>query len=899
MKGFILNIYDFLSSHKGLAALILGIIVGFCGLSASRLTFNEDITDFLPQREEVKGQEKMAVLFEGGTTQEKLDAMYAFDLAWDMPGADTDMFSVNPAPARIDSLLSVPGYIDKVLEEDKTLLMSPNPFLSNYVRQDPLRLNASAPKVRIEDGYLFTQDGETGIIFFDSPYGGSETARNAALLDSLNTVKAAIQAEYPSVHIYSTGGPEVAVENSSTIKKDSFLALAIAALLICVVLWFSYKRFQDVLWILISIAFGAVFALGIIALFRPSISIIILGIGCTVIGIAVNYPLHYVDHLKYEPDKREALAQQVEPLLTGNITTVGAFLGLLLLKAPALRDFGFIGAMMLLGTIVFVLLFLPVFVPEAKGPRNTIKLDIDRNFNPSRKTRRIVFCAFLALTAFFAFQSRKVGFDTNLHNINYMTKEQEKGFAVLEGLRGMPDQVGHDGTAGQDGWKYLAENYPALSDTLIAAGLRHGFTAHAFQPFFDSLDKAATAQPQTSLVEALNEDFDTIGLVCSIIVFLFLILSFKSFSLAVVAFLPLAVSWIWIEGIMGLTGLSFNIVNIILATFIFGMGDDYTIFITEGLVYERKTGKKILHSFKNAVVLSALIMFIGIGVLAFAKHPAMRSLGLVTVIGMITVVVMACYIPPVLYRWATTKKGQPRRSPVTIGSILKTLWICLLYGIVMGGLIIWANLFFLIGPDSEKKRLRFHKVIQAISKVAIYTVPGAKYKLLNPYGEDFTKPAVYVCNHQSHLDVLAIMALNPKLAFTTNEWVWNFPLYRYILRKAEFYPASNGHFGNAEHVRNLVERGYSIVIFPEGTRSLDGEILRFHRGAFLTAQELGTDVLPLCIKGFTDVLPKHDFFLRKGRLSLEVGQRIRVPEDAEIRAFTRQMRHLYQEWYKK
>ena len=190
-------------------------------------------------------------------------------------------------------------------------------------------------------------------------------------------------------------------------------------------------------------------------------------------------------------------------------------------------------------------------------------------------------------------------------------------------------------------------------------------------------------------------------------------------------------------------------------------------------------------------------------------------------------------------------------------------------------------------------------MIQAISKIAIYTVPGARFTLLNPHGEDFSKPAVYVCNHQSHLDVLAIMALNPKLAFTTNEWVWNFPLYRYILRKAEFYPASNGHFGNAEHVRNLVDRGYSIVIFPEGTRSLDGEILRFHRGAFLTAQELGIDVLPLCIKGFTDVLPKHDFFLRKGRLTLEVGQRIRVPEDAEIRAFTRQMRHFYQDWYKK
>lgn len=889
MKGIILHIYDYFSAHKWLAATLLAVVVALCALSASRLSFNEDIADFLPNKDQVKGQEKMAVLFEGGSLEEKLDAMYAFDLAWDMPAADTDVFSFNPDPAKADSLLSDPGYIDRILEEDKLLLMSPNPVLSNYVRHDPLRLGAM-PKVRMEDGFLFTQDGETGIIFFDSQYGGSESARNAALIDSLNVVKAAVQASYPNVHIYSTGGPEVAVENSSRIRKDSFLALAIAALLICIVLWLSYKRFQDVLWILISIAFGAVFALGAIALIKPGISIIILGIGCTVIGIAVNYPLHYVDHLKYEPNKREALAQQVEPLLVGNITTVGAFLGLLLMKAPALRDFGFIGAMMLLGTIVFVLVFLPVFLPEAKGSRNTIKLDIDRFINPSKGLRRIVFIAFLALTVFFAIEGMKVGFDTNLHNINYMTAEQEKGFAVLEGLQGMPDQVGHDGeTVGQ-----LPED---LAERLLAAGERHGYTATAFQPFLDALDKEQDV-PQASLVEALNEDFDTIGLICSVIVFIFLIISFRSFSLALIAFLPLAVSWVWIQGIMGLTGLNFNIVNIILATFIFGMGDDYTIFITEGLVYERNTGKKILHSFKNAVVLSALIMFIGIGVLVFAQHPAMRSLGIVTVIGMITVVAMACYIPPVLYRWGTTKHGQPRRSPVTIGSILRTIWICLLYGLFMTGITVWAFFYFLIGKESEEKKLHFHKVIQTISKLAIYTVPGAKYTLINKPGEDFTKPAVYVCNHQSHLDVLAVMALTPKLALTTNEWVWNFPLYKYILKKAEFYPAANGHYGNASHVEDLLKRGYSIMIFPEGTRSLDGEILRFHRGAFLTAQEYGIDVLPLCIKGFTDVLPKHDFFLRKGRLTMEVGERIQVPKEAEIKEFTRSMRHFYQEWYK-
>ena len=56
----------------------------------------------------------------------------------------------------------------------------------------------------------------------------------------------------------------------------------------------------------------------------------------------------------------------------------------------------------------------------------------------------------------------------------------------------------------------------------------------------------------------------------------------------------MAVSWLWILGLMELLDIQFNIVNIILATFIFGQGDDYTIFITEGLVYEHAYGRKLL-----------------------------------------------------------------------------------------------------------------------------------------------------------------------------------------------------------------------------------------------------------------------------------------------------------------
>ena len=340
---------------------------------------------------------------------------------------------------------------------------------------------------------------------------------------------------------------------------------------------------------------------------------------------------------------------------------------------------------------------------------------------------------------------------------------------------------------------------------------------------------------------------------------------------------------------MDLTGLQFNIVNIILATFIFGMGDDYSIFITEGLEYEYKTGKKILHSYSNAVVLSALIMFIGIGVLAFAKHPAMRSLGLVTVIGMITVVAMACYLPPILYRWMHLKNGKRRKQPLTILGMLATVYIGFQMVFWMSLLSVLA-IFFPEGPA-------FNKVVRRVAFWAIHSVPGCKYTVKNPYGEDFSKPAVYICNHQSHMDVLALIALQPKLIFMTNDWVWKFPFYGAVIRKAGYFPASWGLSVNSEHVKKMVADGYSVVIFPEGTRTLDGSISRFHRGAFLTALELNMDILPLLIRGFHEALPKHDFFLRFHPLSLEIGKRIQVPQEADIAAFTREMRHFYVNWY--
>jgi predicted RND superfamily exporter protein len=159
----------------------------------------------------------------------------------------------------------------------------------------------------------------------------------------------------------------------------------------------------------------------------------------------------------------------------------------------------------------------------------------------------------------------------------------------------------------------------------------------------------------------LSDNFDYLGLVCSLIVFVFLCLSFRSLRLAVIAFVPMAVSWLWILGIMQMIGIQFNIVSIILATFLFGQGDDYTIFVLEGALHEQRTGEPMLPQFRQSILLSALIMLITLGVLLMARHPAMHSLGAVTLIGMSCVVFMAWVLPPLLLRITTTNKHKNQK----------------------------------------------------------------------------------------------------------------------------------------------------------------------------------------------------------------------------------------------
>ncbi len=125
-------------------------------------------------------------------------------------------------------------------------------------------------------------------------------------------------------------------------------------------------------------------------------------------------------------------------------------------------------------------------------------------------------------------------------------------------------------------------------------------------------------------VEIINSDFSRIALMSSILVFTVLLITYGRIELTLVSFIPMFISWVWILGIMGLLGITFNIINIIISALIFGLGDDYSLFIMDGLLQEYKTGKKNLSSYKSSIFLSAITTVTGLGVLIFCETPGIK-----------------------------------------------------------------------------------------------------------------------------------------------------------------------------------------------------------------------------------------------------------------------------------
>ena len=156
------------------------------------------------------------------------------------------------------------------------------------------------------------------------------------------------------------------------------------------------------------------------------------------------------------------------------------------------------------------------------------------------------------------------------------------------------------------------------------------------------------------MVEIVHDDFSTTLWISSIFVLIVLLVSFRNVWISLLAFLPMFVSWYVMQGYMALFGLEFNLINIVISTFIYGIGVDYSIFVMEGLLSEARKGEKsTLEYHKVAIFYSAMVLAIVTFSLIFARHPAIHSIGLITLIGMASTILITYSLQPWVFRLLT------------------------------------------------------------------------------------------------------------------------------------------------------------------------------------------------------------------------------------------------------
>ena len=246
--------------------------------------------------------------------------------------------------------------------------------------------------------------------------------------------------------------------------------------------------------------------------------------------------------------------------------------------------------------------------------------------------------------------------------------------------------------------------------------------------------------------------------------------------------------------------------------------------------------------------------------------------------------------------------GLPLRIYRGVMITLRTIYSFLFFLIFSMFIMTPITVVYLkIGKITDKKRYHLHCILNFMARfvLKIHGIPGVKFSIANPHNEDFEKPAVIICNHQSHLDLMTMLIQTRKLVVLTNDWVWNSPYYSYVIHKAEFYPVSAGVDTIMPKLKNLVERGYSIAVYPEGTRSVDCSIGRFHQGAFHIAHTLGLDIVPLVLYGAGKALPKKDMHLTKWPIRIEIDKRITPSEFNTFGDTLKQQASYMRQYYKK
>lgn len=833
MASIALAIYRFLERNRLLMYVLLFVSFAFFFYEGTKMTYEEDITRLLPQPKNEHGEnvvfsnlkvkDKIYLVFKPNSDSidhetlaarcdEYMDSLivrdsankYIADILYKidnnvMMGAmeylskSLPIYLEDEDYKAIDSLLT-PEAVKASMERNAALVYSPMMGLSDLVARDPLGMkDVLLGKVdKMKEGlggsysminqHFFTPDSALCIAFMSPGFASTDSKKSAKLVTEMEDVIKDFVELHPDVDIYYHGAPVQSVYNSRQTKKDLAYTLSVSMIFICIVICFCFKNWDTLPMLLLPVVYGAFFSLATLHMYQGSMSLLALGIGGVVLGVALSYCLHVLVHYKYVSDPETVIKDQTTPVILGCLTTIGAFMSLMFTEASLLRDFGKFASLALVGTTFFSLVFLPHFFSVNRNKKNEKafkKLEEINSYPFEKKTWLII--SILVVSIICLFTKSLVEFDTDLKNIGYneprvlesqelladhSTKEyrtvyyatidedldsaltfNKTLYAELENQKTNKKVSSYGNTASlfvttkdqvrriekwNDFWYGKDRRAEKLNKMMAAECPQYGFSMDFFQPFWGMLNThyeptslfESNAFPSSlksnmiektdgkyilftpvqlkpddknevtdrivetevsgarrfiiidpfyytnALVEIMNNDFNVALFISSIFVFLVLLISFRSTTLALIGFIPMSLSWYIVLGIMGILEIKFNLVNIVISTFIYGIGVDYSIFIMDGLLSNFRTKKQLLVYHKTAILFSAFVLIVGISSLLFATHPAMKSIGFSTLVGMSATVIIAYSLQPFLFYWFIKRRTRKGLAPVTLYNLM-------------------------------------------------------------------------------------------------------------------------------------------------------------------------------------------------------------------------------------
>ncbi|MFZ4858223.1 MAG: lysophospholipid acyltransferase family protein [Desulfuromonadaceae bacterium] len=143
-------------------------------------------------------------------------------------------------------------------------------------------------------------------------------------------------------------------------------------------------------------------------------------------------------------------------------------------------------------------------------------------------------------------------------------------------------------------------------------------------------------------------------------------------------------------------------------------------------------------------------------------------------------------------------------------------------------------------------------------------------------------PVIFMSNHQSNFDILSLLAAMPRRFYwIAKKELFDIPLFGHSMRRGGYIPLDRGDGRKAlqslDAAAATIRQGKSVVLFPEGTRTTDGNLLPFKRGGFVLARKAEVPVIPVTINGSARINPANRMRLYSGNISITLHPPVMFP----------------------